>query len=417
MNTVAKKNSERFSALKYKDFRLLWFGQLVSSAGSQMQLVAVNWQIYILTGSALALGLIGLARVIPIIIFSLIGGSIADVFNRKKVLLASQIFLAIFSGILAITTFTHTASPLIIYLLTIVAAVAISFNTPAQQAFVPSLVKREHLANALSLNVILRQISTIAGPAVAGFLIAKFGVGSIYAFDAVSFLAVIGSLLAMRASGEVEGKTEASKVSFKAILEGLVFVKSHVMIWSTMILDFFSTFFSSASALLPIFAKDILHIGPQGLGLLYASVSLGALVAGAVIANMKTLPKQGKLLLIAVGVYAVGTILFGFSRSFLLSLLALFIIGAGDSVSTVIRNTLRQILTPDHIRGRMTSVNMIFFMGGPQLGEFEAGLLASFAGAPLSVVIGGAATLLVVALVAVYIPKLRNYEGHEELIV
>lgn len=409
--------TQRFTALQYRDFRLLWFGQLVSSAGSQMQIVAVNWQIYLLTGSAFALGLIGLMRVIPIIIFSLIGGSIADVFNRKKVLLASQIFLAIFSGLLAITTFTHTASPLIIYILTILAAVALSFNTPAQQAFVPNLVRREHLANALSLNVILRQISTIAGPAIAGFLIAKFGVGSIYTFDAVSFFAVIGSLLAMKASGEVEGKTEATKVSLSSILEGLVFVKSHVMIWSTMILDFFSTFFSSASALLPIFAKDILHVGPQGLGLLYASISLGALLAGAIIANMKTLPKQGKILLISVGFYAIGTIIFGFSRSFFLSLFALFIVGAGDSVSTVIRNTLRQILTPDHIRGRMTAVNMIFFMGGPQLGEFEAGALASFAGAPLSVVIGGFATFAVVILVALYIPKLRKYEGHEELIV
>jgi MFS family permease len=180
-----------------------------------------------------------------------------------------------------------------------------------------------------------------------------------------------------------------------------------------MLLDFFSTFFSSAYALLPIFAQDILHVGPQGLGILFAAPGIGAVLAGLVMAHMHNIKKQGMILLASVGVYGFATILFGVSTSFTLSLLALFLIGAGDSISAVIRNTVRQIATPDHMRGRMTGVNMIFFKGGPQLGEFEAGLLASALGGPWSVVIGGIGTIVAVGVMAFFIPTLRKYQGDE----
>jgi len=267
------------------------------------------------------------------------------------------------------------------------------------------------MANANSLNAIVWQVAAIAGPSLAGVLIAQFSVGSIYALNAFSFLAVITALLLMHAKGEVIG--EKVEVSLASMKEGFHFVTSKTIVWSTMLLDFFSTFFASATALLPIFAKDILNVGPEGLGLLYAAPAIGALIAGFVMAHLEDIRNQGKIILYSVAAYAMGTILFGLSKTFYLSVLGLIIIGAGDSVSTIIRNTIRQVVTPDTIRGRMTAINMIFFMGGPQLGEFEAGLLAAAMGGPLSVIIGGVATLVVVGIMAVKIPGLTNYDTHQ----
>jgi len=408
--TKIKPKNERFAALKYPDFRLLWIGQFVSTVGSQMQLVALNWHIYVLTNSPVALGLIGLMRFVPIVIFSLVGGSFADVLNRKKIMLITQSILTILAIILAITTFTESINPIIIYIITALSAVAMSFDQPARQALVPNLVDRKHLANAMSLNIVMFQTSTIVGPMIAGFMLAKYNIGNIYAINAVSYLAVIASVIFMKTHGSVKNGT--SVLSLGSIKEGLSFVKSKTLIWSTMILDFFVTLFGSATALFPIFARDILHVGPAELGILYAAPSIGAVIAGVVISHMGTLYNQGKILFISVGLYALAVITFGLSKSFFLSIAALVVLGAGDSVSTIIRHTIRQIVTPDYIRGRMTSVNMIFFMGGPQLGEFQAGLLAAFIGAPFAVATGGAITLAIVGIMAYAIPILRRYNNH-----
>lgn len=378
-----------------------------------MQIVALNWHIYELTHSPIALGLIGLVRVVPIIVFSLLGGSVADAFNRKKLLLITQSIMAVAALVLSVLTYSEIVTPVSIYVLTAFAASMFAFDTPARQAIVPSLVEKKDLTNAMSLNAIVWQVASIAGPSLAGVLIAQFGVGSIYAFNAFSFIAVIVALLLMHADGKVIGqKVEVSVASMK---EGFHFVTSKTIIWSTMLLDFFSTFFASATALLPIFAKDILAVGPEGLGLLYAAPAIGALLAGFVMAHLGDIRNQGKILLWSVAGYAMGTILFGLSKTFYLSILGLVIIGAGDSISTIIRNTIRQVATPDSIRGRMTAINMIFFMGGPQLGEFEAGLLAAALGGPISVVVGGVATIVVVGIMAIKIPGLRNYDKHHSL--
>lgn len=404
---VEKVESTKFAALKYRDFRIMWFGLILSNIGSQMQFTAINWHLYLLTGSPLALGLVGLTRFLPISVFSLISGAVADSHNRKKILLIVQTVLALLSLILAYTTIVKSVTPLIIYLITALSAIALSFDLPSRSAFIPALVHKDHLGNAISLNVIMWQIAMIAGPALAGLSIARFNIGIIYLINAISFIAIIIALLSMTTSGEVEGKS--GKISFKAIVEGLVYVKSRTIIWSTMLLDFFSTFFASAVSLLPIFAQDILKVGPVGFGILSSAPAIGAVVAGLVFAQIGKIKSEGRILLSAIAVYAVATIVFGLSKIFTLSFIALLLIGVGDSISTIVRNTIRQLTTPDYIRGRMTSINMIFFMGGPQLGEFEAGLLAGFAGAPLSVVIGGAATIAVVAVVAFYIPVLRKY--------
>ena len=398
----------KFPALKYRDFRLWWIGQLLSNVGTQMQTVAINWHIYILTHSALALGAIGLMRVLPIVLVSMIAGSVADTYNSKIVNLIIQIILAVLSFILFLMTFLHTINPAAIYIITVLSMIAASFEMTTRQALIPNLIEKEHFTNAMSLNVLMRETSNIAGPAIAGILIAATGVAPIYLLNALSFIAVIIALILMHASGKAEGQT--SGISIAAMKEGIIFIKSRSIIWSTMLLDCFGTFFAGAMTLLPIFAKDILSVGPQGLGLLYASPSIGAVIAGYFVAQKAQIRKQGKIILAAVAVYALGTIIFGFSKSFILSCLALFLIGAGDSVSTIIRNTIRQLNTPDNMRGRMVAINMVFFMGGPQLGEFEAGLLAAYIGAPLSVVIGGIGALLVVTVIGIAIPKLRNYD-------
>lgn len=410
MNKIEVKN-ERFAALRYRDFRILWIALLIANIGSQMQFAAINWHIFILTNSPIALGMIGLARFIPIAIFSLVGGAMADARNRKSILFVTQAVLMVVSGILTVATLFNLANPLIIYAVTAISSIALAFDSPPRMAMIPSLVHKDHLTNAMSLNSIMWRTAMIVGPAVAGLMIGPAGVGSVYAVNTISFIAVIVALIMMKTSGEIEGK--ASRVSIKAVLEGIVFIKSKPIIWSTMILDFFSTFFASATSLLPIFATTVLNVGSAGYGFLYAADSVGAVIAGYALAHLGTIKSQGKVLLTAVFIYALATIAFGFSKSFIISFFALFFVGVGDSVSTIIRNTVRQLTTPDYIRGRMTSINMIFFMGGPQLGEFEAGLLAAAVGAPLSVVVGGVGTLLVAAIVAVKIPALRNY-SHEK---
>lgn len=405
--------NSRFPSLTYRDFGTYWFAQFISNIGSQMQIVALNWQVYVITHSALALGLIGLIRFISILLFSLIGGAVADAHNRKKVLFATQLTFAILSVILCILTFTNIITVNIIYLIAAVFMAFFAFDNPARNALIPNLVDKKHLTNAISLSAIAYDLSIVIGPAIAGILIAKVNLSFIYGLNAVSYVFVLISLMLMKNSGRAEGI--AAPISFKGILEGLAFVKSNTMIWSTMLLDFLSTFFSGATALLPIFALKILSVGPVQLGLLYAAPSIGSVIAGLIIAHKHTIKKQGIALLSGICLYAIGTIIFGLSHIFILSFISLIVVGAGDGLSAIIRIAIRQLETPDYIRGRITSVNMIFFMGGPQLGDFEAGFIANYIGAPIAVITGGIGTLLIVTLMAFKIPLLRKYEHKQTL--
>jgi MFS family permease len=398
----------RFPALKHRDFRLLWLGQIISIAGSQMQNVAINRQIYQQTDSAVMLGLVGLVRVVPIVIFSLFGGVVADTYNRRRIMMITQSIGMLAATGLALVTWFGVATPAIILALTGVTASSAAFDGPARQSLIPNLVPPEHLTNAISLNTMMFQAATVVGPALSGFTIANIGVEAVYWINALSFLAVLVALGRMRV---VEARRDTTaKVDLESLFEGLRFVRRNTMIFSTMLLDFFATFFSSATALLPIFARDVLHVGPQGLGLLYAAESVGSLLTGLIVSMMGDIRRKGRVLLVSVALYGLATAIYGLSTDFVLSLLLLGLVGAGDSVSTVLRSTIRQSVTPDHIRGRMTAVNMIFFMGGPQLGNLEAGLLAAAIGAPYSVVIGGLATVIVVGITAARFPQLRNYD-------
>ncbi|MGB9178566.1 MAG: MFS transporter [Pyrinomonadaceae bacterium] len=401
-----------FHALRYRDFRLLWMGQFVSITGSQMQLAAINWHIYILTHSKLALGAVGLFRVLPIIFCSLIGGVVADVFDRKRLMLATQTVMLLSAGVLAALTASGLESIWPIYLLTAISSAATAFDNPARQALLPTLVPARDFPNAVSLGLVVFQISMIGGPALAGLILSVHGPALVYAFNAVSFLAVIFALLLMRVEGRAQrNESDAARVSFTALREGLRFVWRTPIIVQTMTLDFIATFFASATALLPVFAADILHVGARGFGVLGASPALGAVVAGLAMARLGNVRRQGATIIGSIAVYGLATIAFGLSRVFWLSMLMLAFVGAADTVSTVLRQTIRQLVTPNHLRGRMTSVNMIFFMGGPQLGELEAGTVAALIGAPLSVVTGGIGCLLAVLLSFVWAKKLLRYEG------
>ena len=386
-----------------------------------MQLVAINWHVYVLTKSALALGLVGLFRGLPVILCSLAGGVVADAVDRKRLMIVTQTVMLVSAGLLTATTLAGIQSVWPIYVLSALASAATAFDLPARQALMPSLVPLEEFPNAVSLFMIVFNVATISGPAIAGVLLAERGPATIYAINAVSFVAVIIALLAMRASGSPDLQTaRKDALSLAAVKEGLQFVWRTPIMVQTMTLDFVATFFASATLLLPIFARERLNVDAHGYGLLAAAPAIGSVLTAFVMARLGTSHHQGRLVVASVGVYGVATAAFGVSTAFWFSLLMLAVTGAADTVSTVLRQTIRQLVTPNHLRGRMTSINMMFFMGGPQLGELEAGVLAALIGAPLSVVVGGLGSTTAAAIAAVKSRSLMDFEisdVHSEITV
>lgn len=402
-------------SLYHRPYRLLWFGQIVSIAGSQMQVWAIFWHIRNLTDQPIALGGVGAARILPIIIFSLIGGAVADSANRRVLMFITQTVMALSALALAFLTFSGEIVLWQIYALTAIQATAIAFDAPARQSLVPNLVPARDLSNAFSLSSIANQTGSIIGPAMSGLVIAYWGQGYTYLLNAFSYGAVLAALLLMGRVPQQKILNGHPPVSLQAIREGIQFILTHPVILSTMLLDFFATFFSSANTLMPVFARDVLKVGEVEYGWLSAAQSIGAVTAATILSQVSTLRRQGPLFLGSVVVFGLATVAFGLSRSLIAAILALILIGAADSVSTIIRNTIRQLQTPDYIRGRMTSVNQIFFMGGPQLGEIEAGVVAQLFGAPLAVVSGGIGCLLAVGWISQRWPLLRRFNGDEPI--
>jgi MFS family permease len=406
------------AALRHRDFRLLWAGLLLSFIGTFMQSAAMLWHVSLLVPDdrrALALGFVGLARIGPILLFSLVSGVAADTLNRRTVMLVTQSVMALLAAVLAILTLHGLSSVWPIYALAACSSAAGAFDLPARQSLLPTLVPRGDLPNAISLNTIALQTASVAGPALGGLVIARVSVGWVYAANAISFLFVIGALALMKGQGRThiasrERGGSHGNFSIGAALEGLRFVFRAPLIRSAMLLDFFATFFSSATALLPIFAQDVLHVGARGYGWLYAAPAAGALVASAVMVRaVDRIERRGRVLIASVLVYGIATVAFGLSTAFWLTFICLAVTGAADTVSMVFRNLIRQLETPDHLRGRMTGVNMIFFMGGPQLGELEAGVVANWLGPVFSVVSGGIGCLAATTWVAAQTPALRSY--------
>lgn len=428
---MTEKGAEqtRFAALRHRDYRLFWLGRLLSVIGSQMQQVAVGWHVYqLLKGqvlplnlpwggsldlgaSALGLGAVGLVRILPVFLFALAGGLAADSYPRRRILLVTQSLATMNAGLLAVLTLTgHATLPRILMLLAIGAAVT-GFDEPSRQSLVVNLVPRPLLPSAINLNTLLFFGASIVGPAVAGLLVGTVDVGWVYVVDALSFLGVLAALLAMGFRDRLAESPPG--LNWPALSEGLRFTFQHGLVRSTMILDFVATFFSSGRYLLPIIATELLGLGPLGYGLLSTAQAVGAVLAGLVLGLRPPIRRQGAALLGGVVVYGLASALFGLSTVPALSYLLFALTGAGDMVSTVVRGTIRQTVTPDALRGRMTSINMLFFMGGPQLGEVEAGAVAAVWGAPVAMVTGGLATLAYVAWLALRQPKLRRLEAEQ----
>lgn len=377
-----------------------------------MRLVAVGVQLWDLTHSTVALGLLGLFKLVPLLLLSLYGGVIADALDRRRLLMITQSIMALSSVVLALATQFGWISPLLIYGISALSASAIAFDNPARAALTPNLVPRRDLPNALSLNIIVWQIATIFGPLAAGIFLPlhSSGLALIYWIDAVSFTAVIIALYFIKTRTQ---EAETRDVSLKAALEGLRFLRKRPIIMSTMTLDFFATFFGAAMVLLPALAEQVLKVERQYWGILYAAPAMGAVVAGVAMSWVGNVRRQGRLVLISVAAYGVATIIFGLSNSFWLSVLALAGTGAADTVSMVMRQTIRQLNTPDELRGRMTSVNMLFYMGGPQLGELEAGLAAVVIGLGSSIALGGVGVILAAAAIGYFVPSLREYQSRD----
>jgi MFS family permease len=408
-------STSAFAALKHRNFRLLWVGQVISLSGSMMQTAAILWHVSLLAPpgrKGLALGMVGLVRFLPIVLFSMVSGVVADVYDRRRVMLITQCTMAVLASVLGVLAWTGLQSVWPIYLLAGLTAVAGSFDGPSRQALVPNLVPRSDLANAISLNTIMFQMATVVGgPAFAGAMLLGH-IAWAYWLNALSFLFVIAALLMMR---DVQGRGTRDgqgrpEMSVGAAMDGLRFVFSHPLIRSSMLLDFFATFFASANTLLPIFAQDILLVGAHGYGWLYAAQSAGALVASAFMVRLvDRIDRRGIVMLWSVAAFGMATVAFGLTRSFWVMFACLALTGVTDTVSMVFRNVIRQMETPDHMRGRMVGVNMVFFMGGPQLGEVEAGLVANLFSAPFSVVTGGVGCVLATAWIAARTPALRHY--------
>ncbi|MBM3179051.1 MAG: MFS transporter [Chloroflexi bacterium] len=402
-------------SLRHKRFFYLWLGQLISIAGTQMQIWALFWHINQLNKNPIALGGIGLARILPVIIFSLIGGAVADSRNRRTVLFITQTIAALLALTLGLLTQFGQITIWHIYAITALQAVAIAFDGPSRQALVPNLVPAKDLPNAFSMTFTAFQAGSVIGPALSGVVIALAGQSAVYYINAFSFISVVIALVMIGDVPQTISEKMAG-ISMESIREGIHFILSRPVILSSMLLDFVATFFASANTLLPIIATGILHVGVVEYGYLSAAQAVGAVLVALVISQVRNLRRQGQLFLGAVVVFGIATIIFGLTRSLLIAWLALATTGAADGVSTIIRNTIRQLQTPDHIRGRMTSVNQIFFQGGPQLGEMEAGTVAQFFGAPFAVISGGIGCILGTVLIIRKWPQLINYNGEEPML-
>ena len=402
-------------SLKHKRFFYLWLGQLISIAGTQMQIWALFWHINQLDKNPIALGGVGLARILPIIIFSLIGGAVADSRNRRTVLFITQSIAALLALTLGLLTQFGQITIWHIYAITALQAVAIAFDGPSRQSLIPNLVPAKDLPNAFSMTFTAFQAGSVIGPALTGLVIALAGQSAVYYFNAFSFISV---LIALVMIGDVPQKfsEKIAGVSKESIREGIQFILNKPIILSSMLLDFVATFFASANTLMPIIATGVLHVGVKEYGYLSAAPAVGAVLAALVISQIKDLRKQGILFLGSVLIFGLATIIFGLTRLFLVAWIAIAVTGAADGVSTIIRNTIRQLQTPDHIRGRMTSVSQIFFQGGPQLGEIEAGVVAQFFGAPFAVISGGIGSIVGLFLIVWKWPQLTKYNGDEPML-
>ena len=402
-----------YRALRSRDFRLLLVGAFFGSFGQQMLAVALGWELYNRTGSALALGGIGLALIIPVIFLSLPAGHIVDRYNRKGVMLAGQVTVA--TGALGLAALSWREGPLLqIYGCLILIGGAQAFNMPASSAFVTQVVPADAFESAITWRSSVGQVSAVLGPAAGGFLIGVLG-GATWVFVLQATVALSYALLLTTIRAHRPQSRAGSGRTLRAITEGLRFLWQTPVLLAAITLDLFAVLLGGATTLLPIFAKDILHVGPFGLGWLQAASSMGSVSMALVLAYRPAFTRAGRTLLLAVAGFGLVTIVFGLSKSFALSFAMLLLLGALDNISVVIRSTLLLVRTPDELRGRVGAVNSLFIGTSNQLGGFESGLAAQLFGPVAAVVGGGIGTILVVLLVARLWPEMRDLRTLREV--
>ena len=397
---------DAYAALRLPDFRRYFAGHIMMTLGWQMQKVAVGWEIYERTGSAFHLGFAGLVQYMPMVFFALVAGHVTDSFNRKYVLMGSVGANVIAALGLALNS-ALGGSLFILYACLFAMGTARAFAMPARQAFLPRIIPLSIFSNAASWNASGFEIATMTGPAIGGLLIGFFRSATlayvIAALGALTFFILVSRIIYVH---QVQPRTPLTIHSLSA---GFRYVWHKQLILSAILLDMFGVLLGGATALMPIFAKDILHVGPRGLGWLMAAPSIGAFSMALFQAHRGPLRRAGRTLLIAVGGFGIVTIVFGISSNFWLSMAMLSLLGACDNLSVVIRNTMVQVLTPDEMRGRVSALNALFIGTSNELGAFESGLIAGFFGPVVSVVSGGVGTLVVVAAIAWLFPQLRRY--------
>jgi MFS family permease len=394
-----------WAVLRNRDYALLFWGYLISSAGTQMQIVAVAWQVYELTHSAVALGIIGLLQAIPRLLFSLVGGVFADVLDRRKMLLAIEIAMSSASAVLALCTHLHVINIWIIYIVVLLSATVSAFEFPTRQAIIPTLVPRAQMASAVSLSSVMMQLTFAIGAAFGGYTVAWLGLVNTYWFDVITYGVAITTILLMVVPA-IPSERRAQP-GLRAFTDGIHFLRSHPIILAVLSLDFFATFFGSPKALLPVYANDILHVGPQGLGILLAATSIGAVVLTPLTGMIGRVAYKGAGVVLAILGWGICIVAFGVATGPLwLSVLLLAGAGAADMISMILRGLVVQLTTPDEFRGRISAVNAMFVVGGPMLGQFESGVVAGFVTPQLSVISGGIACIVATLLIAVAVPRL-----------
>src|SRR5438309_7378033 len=405
MPSIAESRAGR-AAFSLPGFLLFQIARFLIVSAVEMQAVAVGWQVYEITKRPLDLGYVGLAQFLPAILLFPISGHASDRFDRRNVLSACYAGYALCFGLLLVLSRRSVPSIVPIYIVLVMIGIVRSFNGPASRSILPQLVPHEHFANAVAWNATIFQASTVLGPSFGGIIYAAFG-GPSVVYVIAMVTAIGATLTTFRIKPEVKSRPR-EPLNLKTLFAGLRFIRNNKLILGSISLDLFAVMMGGAVALLPVYAREILHTGPWGLGLLRTAPGVGAGVMAILLAHRPLRRRMGAIMLWCVAGFGVFTIVFGISRSLTLSMIALLLTGATDMVSVVIRALLVQLATPDVMRGRVNAVDMLFIGASNELGEFESGLTAHWFGAVPAVVLGGVGTLVVIALWAWLFPELRR---------
>jgi MFS family permease len=400
------------AAFRHRDFRIYQAARVLITIATQMQAVAIAWQVYAITHRAIDLGYVGLAEFLPTFGLALFAGAVADRFDRRRIVIVTNLVVAACALALLAMSWTERGGVLGIYAVIVAFGVGRAFSAPAGSALSPSLVPPEDFPNAVAWSSSFWQVATIIGPALGGLLYGAGGPTAVYGTTAA--LCTIASLL-VGVLRPRPGAVEKKSASLETFLAGIRYVKKNRILLGSISLDLFAVLFGGASALLPVYASDVLHVGPRGLGLLRSAPAVGAAIMAILVAHRPLKRHAGTTMFWCVAIFGLATIVFGLSHSFILSLLALLVTGASDMVSVVVRQTLVQLKTPNEMRGRVSAVNMMFVVSSNELGEFESGLTAAWFGAVPAVVLGGVGSVLVVVAYAFGFPELRRVDRLDDV--